>query len=273
VTRWRTTEFPTVLPTTKPTRVRSPLPATPSRATSSAVIACTTSLGRPTRRPFLVTSRKLSLPVSRADAGSTQVRRTDACDPCRDEQRGWPDRHGCACAAGTHGYAPGGGCSAEKYACSRWISRYWLAKFHCLHRRTARRVHPHLSGDLMRVRTPDRAVQSGWRNRQINSPFNDTPRAVESLPTTTSCGIARRLLACGLLVGQRGVGALLRRAGWTIQRWGCCCGPSCLRAQLWTTLWMPPVQNRRAALRSYSKGLVMNEASEGRGAHRCPSSR
>ena len=124
-TRWRTTELPTALLTTNPTRgtpstsaSSAELPA-PKPATSSAVMACTTSRGRPARRPRLVTSRKLSLPVSRLDAGSKRLRRTVLCDPCDDVPRGSPGLHGYACAGGTRGSAHGGGCWAGKYACSR----------------------------------------------------------------------------------------------------------------------------------------------------------
>ncbi len=46
------------------------------------------------------------------------------------------------------------------------------------------------------------------------APLGDTPRTVRCLLRNTSCGIARRLLACVLLVGRMGVGALLRRAGY-----------------------------------------------------------
>ena len=124
-TRWRTTELPTALLTTNPTRgtpstsaSSAELPA-PKPATSSAVMACTTSRGRPARRPRLVTSRKLSLPVSRLDAGSKRLRQTVLCDPCDDVPRGSPGRHGCASADGTRGSAHDGGCWAGKYACSR----------------------------------------------------------------------------------------------------------------------------------------------------------
>jgi hypothetical protein len=171
---------------------------TPSRAISSAVIAWTTSRDRPTRRPFRVTSRKSSLPVSRADAGSTQVRRKGACGPWHGEQRGSPVRRGYACAAGTRGSAPGGGCSAGKYACSRWISRYWLAKFSSP---TARSTHPHLTGDLIRLRTPDQRVPPGCPGPTRTAARRHAAHA-RCLLANTSCGIARRLLACVLLVGQ-----------------------------------------------------------------------
>lgn len=70
-------------------------------------------------------------------------------------------------------------------------------------------------------------------------PLGDTPRTVICLPRAMSCGMAARLLACVLLVGQMGVGA--RCAGKLCRTYGGFrCGSSYLRAQLWTTLWMLP---------------------------------
>ena len=63
---------------------------------------------------------KSSRRVSRAPAGSTRaacIRRRACRAPCCDAQRGSRARHGCACAAGSRAYAPGGGCSAGKCAC------------------------------------------------------------------------------------------------------------------------------------------------------------
>ena len=40
-------------------------------------------------------------------------------DPCGDAQREWHGRRGCACAGGTRGSSPDGGCSAGRCACSR----------------------------------------------------------------------------------------------------------------------------------------------------------
>ena len=40
-------------------------------------------------------------------------------DPCDDARRGWRAPRGSASAAGSHGSSPGGGCWAERSACSR----------------------------------------------------------------------------------------------------------------------------------------------------------
>jgi len=236
-TRWRTTELPTALLTTNPTRgtpstsaSSAELPA-PKPATSSAVMACTTSRGRPARRPRLVTSRKLSLPVSRLDAGSKRLRRTVLCDPCDDVPRGSPDLHGCACAGGTRGSAHGGGCWAGKYACSRsdlpvlarqvrLVPGPWRrpgqsfgftggrhAKLTHTGGRPYETTHP-------RIARPNRVpLAVRW------TPLGDTPDTERCLPTAASCGMAQRLLACVLLVGQMGVGALLSRVRYVGLRW------------------------------------------------------
>ena len=86
------------------------------------------SRGRPARRPRRTTSVKSVERVSRADRGSTApaggatattVRPTARRGPCDGERRGWPDRRGCACAAGSRASSPDGGCWAGRSACSR----------------------------------------------------------------------------------------------------------------------------------------------------------
>ena len=66
---------------------------------------------------------KSSRRLSRAGAGSTAspaaVRPRARRGPCGGGRRGWRGRRGCACAAGTRGSSPGGGCWAGRCACSR----------------------------------------------------------------------------------------------------------------------------------------------------------
>ena len=51
------------------------------------------------------------------------LRPTDVRGPCGGGRRGSRGRHGCACAAGSHGSSRGGGCSAGTCACSLGGSR------------------------------------------------------------------------------------------------------------------------------------------------------
>jgi hypothetical protein len=67
----------------------------------------------------------------------------------------------------------------------------------------ARRTHPQLTGDLHRVRTPAPANAPGG----ALDPPDDTPRTLDACFPDMPCGMAWRLLACVLLVGQSGVGA------------------------------------------------------------------
>jgi hypothetical protein len=250
------------------------------------VMACTTSRGRPARRPRLVTSRKLSLPVSRLDAGSKRLRRTVLCDPCDDEPRGSPDRHGCAYAGGTRGSAHGGGCWAEKYACSRsdlpvlarqvrLVPGRWRrpgqsfgftggrhAKLTHTGGRPYETTHP-------RIARPNRVPLAVRR-----TPLGDTPDTERCLPTTASCGIAQRLLACVLLVGQMGVGALLSRVRYV----GEICRPWAASAAVRRTFVHSCGQPCGCRLCSGSigrirggstaRGTSMSKADEGRGALR-----
>jgi hypothetical protein len=48
-----------------------------------------------------------------------RLRPTACRDPWSGGRRGWPDRPGCACAAGNRGSSRAGGCSAGRCACSR----------------------------------------------------------------------------------------------------------------------------------------------------------
>ena len=53
---------------------------------------------------------------------ASSLRRTVRSDPCGDEQPGSRARRGSACADGSRGSWPGGGCSAGTCACSRGFS-------------------------------------------------------------------------------------------------------------------------------------------------------
>lgn len=73
--------------------------------------------------------------------------------------------------------------------------------------------HAPTHGDPMRLRTRPAVTKSGFtlpgfRRSKSHSvtPRRDTPSTFGCLPCATSCGIARPLLACGLLVGEMGVG-------------------------------------------------------------------
>ncbi len=124
ITRWRTTEFPTALLTTKPAL------AAEAASDGSVVNAWTTRRRLPALAPRRITARKSSLRRNRAATGSTtpldggRIRRTAQRGPCDGEPPGWTGRRGSACAAGTR--APGrvGGCSAGRcaYPCSRLTS-------------------------------------------------------------------------------------------------------------------------------------------------------
>ena len=48
-----------------------------------------------------------------------ELRPRSRCGPCDDAQTESSDRRGCACADGSRGPWPGGGCSVERCACSR----------------------------------------------------------------------------------------------------------------------------------------------------------
>jgi hypothetical protein len=75
------------------------------------------------RRPVPRTAANSVGRVSRRAAGSTTVRPTAPGGPSSAGRPGWLVRRGCASGAGSRESWPDGGCSAEKYACSR----------HCLH--------------------------------------------------------------------------------------------------------------------------------------------
>lgn len=92
----------------------------------------------------------------------------------------------------------------------------------------------------------------GQRTRGCVGPARRHAAHTQCLLPDMPCGMAQRLLACVLLVGQMGVGALLRRASYAGPSAGFRCGTSYLRAQLWTTLWMLPV--RRDATEPTARG-------------------
>lgn len=124
VTRWRTTEFPTALLTTKPAL------AAKAASDGSVVNAWTTRRRLPALAPRRITARKSSLRRKRAATGSTtpldggRIRRTAQRGPCDDGPPGCPGRPGSASAAGTRGSERVGGCSAGRcaYPCSRLTS-------------------------------------------------------------------------------------------------------------------------------------------------------
>jgi hypothetical protein len=124
------------------------------------------------------------------------LRRRGLCDPCADEPRGSPGRHGCACAGGTRGYAPGGGCSAGKYACSR-LDLPMLARQVQLSpsRPDGAQDSPTTDGRPSQSTAPRSWSTEGATRRHATR--------VGCLPTPTSCGMSHGLLACVLLVGQR----------------------------------------------------------------------
>jgi hypothetical protein len=102
---------------------------------------------------------------------------------------------------------------------------------------TARRTHPQLTGDLHRVRHALRRACMRVERLQVWETFGRHAKDVRCLPTPASCGMRHGLLACVLLVGQ-GSGSPLRHGDYGGASGGFRCGPSYLRAQLWTTLWM-----------------------------------
>jgi hypothetical protein len=53
------------------------------------------------------------------DPDQRRLRPTACRDPWSGGRTGWPDRPGCACAAGNRGSSRAGGCSAGRCACSR----------------------------------------------------------------------------------------------------------------------------------------------------------
>lgn len=114
VTRCRTTEFPTLDETTKPARAGIELPVS-SR--------CTATCRVPVRRPSLSTAANSAGLVSRAAGGNTAttptVRPTVPCGPCPGGPTELPGLPWYACASGTRGSWPDGGCSVDKYAYSR----------------------------------------------------------------------------------------------------------------------------------------------------------
>ena len=114
VTRCRVTEPPTARLTTNPARAGA------SASGEFAVERCTTSRGRPARRPRRTAEANSSRWVSREPAGSTgaaPLRPRAARGPCGGDRRRWRVRRGCASAAESRAYAPGGGCSAGRCAC------------------------------------------------------------------------------------------------------------------------------------------------------------
>jgi hypothetical protein len=79
-------------------------------------------------------------------------------------------------------------------------------------RRWAHETRP-ARGDSMRLRTRPAVTKSGFTLAGLGRSKShsviltrDTPSTFGCLPCDTSCGIARPLLACGLLVGEMGVG-------------------------------------------------------------------
>jgi hypothetical protein len=114
VTRCRVTEPPTARLTTNPARAGA------SGSGEFAVERCTTSRGRPARRPRRTAEANSSRWVSREPAGSTgaaPLRPRAARGPCGGDRRRWRVRRGCASAAESRACAPGGGCSAGRCAC------------------------------------------------------------------------------------------------------------------------------------------------------------
>jgi hypothetical protein len=95
----------------------------------SANARWTTSRDRDARRPRRIVALKSGRRRSRDAAGSTGiaipggVRPTGPDGPFGGEQRGSPDPHECACAAGSHGSLRGGDYSAGTCACSLEGSR------------------------------------------------------------------------------------------------------------------------------------------------------
>jgi hypothetical protein len=139
-TALRTTAPPTARDTTNPARAGGGCVSAPVRAgfviiASSWVSAesrCTTMTPRVARRPERTAAPKSILRRSRCAAGSTDgyrsgdppgLRPTGGCGPWSGGWRRWPDRPGCACAAGNRGSSRAGGCSAGTCACSRQALR------------------------------------------------------------------------------------------------------------------------------------------------------
>jgi hypothetical protein len=213
--------------------------------------------------------------------GEHALRRRGACGPCCGEQRESPVLHGCACAAGTRGSATGGGCSAGKYACSRWISRYWLAKSLSPptlgvpdttpgYRRTARRTHPTPRGRPYKATHPRSAGSIRVSVHRPAEGRSATRRTREMLASEHILWHSAALVSVRALGWPDGSGSptaprkLCRTSG------GFRCGSSYLRAQLWTTLWMLPVVGARPSSpevggSGWVGGLDMTEGRRGEG--------
>ena len=207
-TRCRITEFPTALLTTKPTRAWSLVWTTSGESAGNTT--CTTIRRPAARRPCLVTCRKSSLRVSRAVAGSTvpvasgrQVGAALASASGENRTAG-TSAHA---QAETVGLRPAAIVRLEGALAHGRISRSRLC------RRRARETRPSLTRDPLRLRTRRTVTKSGFTPADPERSkshyvirIRDTPSTFGCLPCATSCGIARPLLACGLLVGEMGVG-------------------------------------------------------------------
>ena len=144
-TRCRTTDPPTVLPTTRPIRGDWSM-AAPSCAGASS--KCRVSRCRDARRPRRTVAAKSLRACKRCGAASTidsrgraaarpcrpavaglpgqastdvapMLRPTIPRGPCDGARPGWLAQRGCACAAGSRGSLHDDGCSAGRCACSR----------------------------------------------------------------------------------------------------------------------------------------------------------
>lgn len=120
----RVTAAPTDRETIKPARTGGEGEPAPAEWATVAGSRCTTSTRPPwTPRERRTVVEKSTRRRSREPAGSTSVRPTVGCDPWNAGQRGWRGRPGSACAGGSHGSWPVGGCWAGTCACSLVGSR------------------------------------------------------------------------------------------------------------------------------------------------------
>ena len=126
VTRWRTTELPTALPTTKPARApggaSSLVPGHRTRTRPRLLGPFGEVVehhGRPPGAPAGPDDRGELRTPAQACLRGQHVRRRASRDPCADGRRGSPGPRGYASAAGSRGSSTVGGCSAGTCACSR----------------------------------------------------------------------------------------------------------------------------------------------------------
>ncbi len=125
--RWRTTDPPTDLPTTRPTRDGAGAAPPDGRVVSSSAPAsrCTVTRGRDARRPRRTTSVNSVERRSRCSGGSMRLlslrrlRRTARRGLCGDALPESPGRPESASSAGNRVSWHGDGCSAGRCACSR----------------------------------------------------------------------------------------------------------------------------------------------------------